>query len=137
VPKPDWRYLVLDETRNWLVPELIEKCGRIFGIYIFDITLGVHICDMSPSYELYFLRSEPQRTPDDDREREEVLDQIMDGDRGTDPVTYIYCHNVRNAEQCMKVGFTPEPDDTRDSREQADDVLAYAVEAYQSIPLPD
>lgn len=134
--KPDWRYLVIDESRHWLVPGLVEQCGRIFGIYIFDIRLGVHICDISPSYELYFLRSEPERTPDNDRECEAVLDHLMEGDSETDPVTYIYCRNVRNAEQCMKVGFEPEPDDTRDSREQADDVLSYAVEAYQSIPLP-
>lgn len=131
----DWRYLVRDETCYWIDPALVEKCGRIFGIYIFDITLGVHICDMSPSYELYFLRSEPERIPDDDRERENVFEAILEGDMHTDPVTYVYCRSVRNVEKCRKVGFKPEPDDTRDSREQVDDVLSYAIERYESIPL--
>jgi hypothetical protein len=137
VRKPDWRYLVLDESQYWNDAALVEKCGRIFGIYIFDCTLGVHICDMSPSYELYFLRSEPQRTPDDDHEREEMLEQIDDGNRYTEPVTYIYCRNVRDVEKRQKVGFKADPEDERDSREQADDVIEWCAGTYECLHLPD
>ncbi len=140
--KPDWRWIALDETAYWDGdPEFAAKCGKIFGIYIFDASLRVYCCEMTPSYELYFLRSEPLRVPEDDAEREALDEVIREGDTDTDPVSYIHCRTI-DAKRWPRLGWDDElcgyeGPDKRDSRAQADDVLAFASECQATGAEPD
>ena len=86
---PKFRILLTDETRDWTDEALKEKAGKIWGAYLYDENRGVHLADMSPSYELHYLYCTAEnRLPDD---MEEIL-TLSGGDR--QDVSYGYCRSV-------------------------------------------
>lgn len=46
--------VAVDETRNWSLPKP-DVPGSCLGIYLVDLNRPVHICSLTPSYELVFL----------------------------------------------------------------------------------
>ncbi len=88
----------LDETLNWQHgdPAILAKAGRIFGVYVADLSVGVHCCELTRSYELNFVESQWEGTGEElsEEDREAVHDHIADGDTGTPLVSYMHCHTV-------------------------------------------
>ena len=88
----------LDETRNWEHgdPAILAKAGRIFGLYVADLSLGVHCCELTRSYELNFVESQCEGTGEElsEEDWEAVHDYVMEGDRNTPPVSYMHCYTV-------------------------------------------
>jgi hypothetical protein len=88
----------LDETLNWEHgdPAILAKAGRIFGLYVADLSVGVHCCELTRSYALYFVESQWEGTGKElsEEDREAVHDYVMEGDRDTQPVSYMHCHTV-------------------------------------------
>ena len=88
----------LDETRNWEHgdPAILAKAGRIFGLYVADLSVGVHCCELTRSYELNFVESQWEGTGKElsEEDREAVHDYVMEGDRDTPLVSYMHCSNV-------------------------------------------
>jgi hypothetical protein len=88
----------LDETRNWEHgdPAILAMAGRIFGRYVADLSVGVHCCELTRSYELHFVESQWEGTGEElsDADRAAVQDYLVDGDRETAAVIYVHCHVV-------------------------------------------
>ncbi len=88
----------LDETLNWEHgdPAILAKAGRIFGLYVADLSVGFHLCEMTRSYELNFVESQWEGTGQElsEEDREAVHDYVMEGDRNTPPVSYMHCYTV-------------------------------------------
>ena len=88
----------LDETLNWQHgdPAILAKAGRIFGLYVADLSVGVHCCELTRSYELNFVESQWEGTGKElsEEDREAVHDYIMEGDVNSQPVMYVHCSNV-------------------------------------------
>jgi len=88
----------LDETRNWKHgdPAILAKAGRIFGLYVAELSAGFHCCELTRSYELNFVESQWEGTGKElsEKDSEAVHDYVMEGDRNTPPVSYMHCSNV-------------------------------------------
>lgn len=81
------RYLKLDETIYWR-EDIQQKAGKIFSVYIYDDGSVTHCCELTPSYELNFVHSQPSNADD------ETYDNILYGDADSEPVTYMHCSTV-------------------------------------------
>jgi hypothetical protein len=104
--KPRFCLLRLNETEFWAA-HIAGRAGRIFGLYVFDGNKGVHLCEFTPSYECRFVGSAFESTDLGD-DAAEKLDDIREGDLGTEPVRYFHCHEIdalpRIGEHDLKVG---------------------------------
>lgn len=87
------RVLVREETENW-APDIVERAGRVFGVYLYNPDAATHCCELTPSYELEFVGSVAENLPDDDSAREKLQDDIMEGDTSCEPISYIHCHSI-------------------------------------------
>jgi hypothetical protein len=96
--KPDLRIFKDDETIHWR-EDIQARAGRIFGVYLFDANRHVHCCELTPSYELHYVGPtwSGGTAQDDDRESERLFDDIMEGSRDSEPVTYRHTYTVRAA----------------------------------------
>lgn len=54
---PDFRLVVIDETKNWADEDLVSRAGKIWGAYLYDANRTVHLAEITPSYELHYLYS--------------------------------------------------------------------------------
>lgn len=59
------RILVQDESEFW-DKDIIDKAGKIYGIYLYDSEYRVHICSFQSSNEIYALGFEIKECVDDD-----------------------------------------------------------------------
>jgi len=88
----------LDETRNWEHgdPAILAKAGRIFGLYVADLSVGVHCCELTRSYELNFVESQCEGTGEElsEEDWEAVHDYVTEEDRDTPLVSYMHCSDV-------------------------------------------
>ncbi len=114
---PHFFIFLNDETDCWLDEELVQRCGgSIKGVNFFNANRHVCCCEMTPSYEMEFLGSvsgKPTPYPepvvqlsllsdipplDYQLEHEREIDRIdmdlMDGDRGSDPVSYFHVTDI-------------------------------------------
>jgi hypothetical protein len=85
-----FKVVVLDESRHW-APEIVKKAGgRIFATYLFDSSIGTHLCELTPSYYLIHLFS----TPLQDTEDGAVENEIRDAEALCDNNAYFHCHAI-------------------------------------------
>ena len=88
----------LDETLNWQHgdPAILAKAGRTFGLYVADLSVGVHCCELTRSYELNFVESQWEGTGEElsEKDSEAVHDYIMEGDVHSPAVIYVHCYTV-------------------------------------------
>lgn len=88
------RICLIEETENWS-REVTERARRIFGVYLYNPDTRTYCCEITPSHELYFLQSVPETVPDDENEREHLLDDINEGNFETERVSYVHCHTLK------------------------------------------
>ena len=86
--KPDIWVLKINETKYW-DPSFARKCGRLIGTYLFDRSLHVHCCELTPSYELHFIGTEPTKQVND-----EIYDQIRQSDAQCPGADYMHVYHV-------------------------------------------
>jgi hypothetical protein len=70
---------------------------RIFGVYALDRRQRFHVCEFCPSYELYFVESQYEETEEvaeDESKREELNQMVLEGDRDTEPVSYMHVADI-------------------------------------------
>lgn len=83
------------DEREYYCPEIQEKTKAIWGVYIFDRRVHVHICSFEPNYECLFIGS--QVDPVDgltDEELEKLDDDVREGDRQCERYSYLSAHDV-------------------------------------------
>lgn len=62
--KPHFKVVAINETSDWR-DDFIVKCGRLYGLYLFDVNRHVHCCELTPSYELHFIETVAEKEIDD------------------------------------------------------------------------
>lgn len=94
---PAVHIVLIDETENWC-DEVRAKARRLFGVYLFDKRRHVHACEMTPSYELHFLRTIWTNEFPDTHEGEQGTDalemEIWHGNMDTPAVCYVHTHVI-------------------------------------------
>ena len=94
---PDLWIVKIEDRDEWLDRYILDRTARLFSVYVFDRRQHVHICQVTPSYEAYFLGSQYEASRElTDDEREELEEHIRVGDAQTEPVTYF---DVADAER--------------------------------------
>lgn len=95
---PEMWVLKKDETEYW---EGLDEVGikRVFGVYLVNKSVAVHLCEFTPSYRLHRLESQYEPAWDDSAEvssdrHEKAMEWIRNGEVHDDPITYIHCHEV-------------------------------------------
>ena len=106
VGKRQMRLLKVDETEHWHGP-IAKQCKRIFGVYLYNPDRTVNCCEITPSFECYFVESQYEYADDDcsEEEREQINEEIMEGDRNTEPVSYWHTWQVKAAERLLAGQF--------------------------------
>ena len=96
---PDMWVLKVDETQYW--NELKEhKIKRVFGVYVLNKRKSIHLCEVTPSYELHRFDSQFEQDwePEDanyDRLNEAAYEHLRVGDGQCDSdVIYMHCSDV-------------------------------------------
>lgn len=108
---PKFKIVAIDETHSW-DDSITEKLGRIKGVYVYNEAKATHICDMTPSYELFFLLNrselsyydymkEENREDDEDYEQEfykefgyDYGEESFKQENSGEQYSYSYCHNI-------------------------------------------
>lgn len=117
--------IVLDETRYWR-DDITARAGKIYQTYLFDASLGVHCCEITPSYELWPLYA----TPLDEDEEGALRDEILLAE--SDEIRHFHCRSVDAArpETVQYLGvFEIDPDETRDQ------TIERLIEHYRGNPV--
>lgn len=93
-----YKAIILDETRyidaEWLKKYHVKRAGTL---YVYDDTVGVHCCEMTPSHELHPVDVEVEHDlifDVTDRERERAYDDMREGE--TWEVKYIHVRSLKN-----------------------------------------
>jgi len=90
--KPRFALVKIDETEYWS-PDIQEKVGRIFGVYIVDLSCRTFCCEVTPSYSLHFVESQWVAEISED-EIEAFQDEIYLHDDPQGSIYYFHCHTV-------------------------------------------
>jgi hypothetical protein len=95
---PDWRLIKLDERAFWSAG-VQAQTTEIFGVYAFDAASCTHLCELTPSYCLYFIDtdySEAEHVAENEDARNDLNETIRDARADNEPVMYMH---VRSIEQ--------------------------------------
>ena len=124
----DWRIVRLNETRDcgddWIQQNKIKETGVY---YLYDASSRTHLCELTPSYELWAVESYVTFTDEvSDEWRERVDDEVRIAmyDRY---LIYVHCTDLSGKPSKSFLGGTPD-------REEGQDDEAYysaCVEAIQ------
>jgi hypothetical protein len=143
---PEWYTYRRDVSDGYTHSEegraLLERCGgKIYEIYVFDFRRHVCCCEITPSYELWYVESIPGGE-EPEGEYDQDLDEVLrDANRDNEPVIYIHTRDIdEKGDGCKALEHPVEwwndlVEDNDDDTEAAylkavDDV----VEAYNANP---
>ncbi len=90
--KPQFRRLILKEDSSYWDEDLVERCGGgIYGVYVYDFREETFCCELTPSYYLYLVEYFPEITPEEDEEREQLLNKLGEVAASDDYNMYVHC----------------------------------------------
>jgi len=109
--RPNLHLVAIDETSDWELPEYMDKILRIETVFMYDENNHHHLCEITPSYELYPVETRAILKPefaDDDRLSDAISQEIMS--EMTYDVSYMHVWEVKSIiERYQKEeGSTPE-----------------------------
>lgn len=97
--QPDYWLVKVDERGFWNGDEILGRTTDIHGVYAFDRNLHVHICSLTPTYEMHFLGTDYEETEDLSEEEREGLNCLILENDCSEAVTYM---NARDVEKILK-----------------------------------
>lgn len=85
-----------DITTHWNIPEELKPwVEKVCSVYVFNPRLHVHCCELTPSFECYWISDEAFLNPDTpDNLREKILDFVMEGSCETPEVSYFHTGDI-------------------------------------------
>lgn len=114
---PHFKIVAIETTSFWR-DDLVEKTGKIWSTFLFDENRHVHLCSLTPSYELWFIEQLTEKELDEDTW--ELLFQSPDEEVGYYDVSMI---DRKTADHFTDLGQEPIPDG-----ETYGEVLEYRLE---------
>lgn len=89
----DWRMLKLDERQHWH-PDVQAQTTAIWGVYAYDRNTHVHVCELTPSYELYWIGIDYIEIDGLTDEQRSELNETIDCYHDSEPVIYMHVSDV-------------------------------------------
>lgn len=84
-----------DNMEHWTEKPEIILSGQIWSVFIIDLTVVTHLCELKPSYWLEYLDFFYKNDlSEDEALRERVEDHIRLGQSQYEPSTYWHCDNI-------------------------------------------
>ena len=114
--KSDIRVVAIDE--NYWTEEIAKACGNIQCVYIYDASVQIRLCEVTPSYELIPLYYITENEISD-----ELHSQMMNEDMD---VMYVHCYQVDKMESISAnndIEF--ESSDSEEYKEHFEEVKEY------------
>lgn len=65
----------IDETDMWS-EEIQKRASKLTGVYIYNNDEQTYCCELTPSFWLEFIHTEPKNYPEDEQDREQLLDEL-------------------------------------------------------------
>jgi len=102
---PDWQIVKMDERGFWNehnaeAKEILSKTTALYGVWAFDRNSHIHICSLTPSYELWWLDAVYAEIEGLTDEQREMLDEQHTVAKFNDEsVTYM---NVSDVDRILK-----------------------------------
>jgi len=121
------RVLLLHETCNWS-PDIVQRAEKIYGIYLYNPKVHVHCCEFTPSFELTFVGSVPEKSD------EKLRDEIQDGDSQCEPIHYMHSHHVEGLPHIKRGNVTVGTYPLRHSKGYSWDSMEEAEEFWRGNP---
>lgn len=90
--KPDYWLVKLDEREYWR-EDIQSATTEIYGIYLVDRNLHVHICSATPSAELWFIANDPVWLESLSEEKRDELDDAVRS-AYDEPVSYTDARDI-------------------------------------------
>jgi len=138
LPNPSIVQIREDFSREWLRTNRID---RVMGQYAYDAAKQVHCCEITPSYELTFIRYEAvyaEGYEPDDEARERIEVELAEATAIDQGIIYIHCRSVDAIAEVAELSDIPtgepwrmawnkedERHDRDDSDEQVEEVREY------------
>jgi len=138
LPNPSIVQLREDFSREWLRKNRID---RVMGQYAYDAAKQVNCCEITPSYELTFIRYEAvyaEGYEPDEADRERIEDDLTQASATDQGVIYQHCRGIDAIPEIQELSDIPtgerwrmawnkeaERHDREDSDEQVEDVREY------------
>jgi hypothetical protein len=97
----DWRIVRFDETayynEAWLKEHKVVKC---WSFYVYDKNRHVHLCEITPSYELWTVAFDFQCADDaSDEDNESAWEAMLEAESGDEDVTYMHVSTIDRFEE--------------------------------------
>jgi len=102
----NFKQVKINETQHWN-KEFLKRHNlkKMLGVYVFNSNEATHCCELTPSYCLYFIRTEYEFEvyPEDDI-REDIDLEIIESDNNMDQTIYMHCRNVDKISDIIDLG---------------------------------
>lgn len=118
------KLVVIEETKYY-PPEIQLRAGKVFQTYVYDASVGHHLCEITPSFELHPLNTTPLNHLEDEEQREALHEVLDEANRGSD-VRYWHCRAIERIPATHKKDFrVVERDPDEDYEQQFESQLDY------------
>lgn len=95
VHTPNFWLIKIDERPYWVNSTVLERTTANYGVYAVDRNSCTRLCEITPSYALFFVANVYEEVPDLTEEQREELDElVMTGGDYSEPVTYMHVRTV-------------------------------------------
>lgn len=85
--------LYVDETEYWN-EEVVADTGRIITVLLYSPDRRVHCCEITPSYECWFVGYRCEHMPEDEARRDGIGDILRQAAGDGDSVEYFHVSNI-------------------------------------------
>ena len=134
---PEFKVVCLEETQGYTDKDIVKLAGKIHAVFLYDKSRATHCCEVTPSYELHYLKSVTSECIDDEVTAEEVEEHIRDANAHRESVQYVHCRSIDKVPEMYHVPFSenwqPSPEEYA-TKEIYEDILEHVIETEQANP---
>lgn len=92
--EPKFRLVEIEETQYW--SDDVQARGRIFAVYLVDLSRHTYLCEMTPSLELTYMYTTTRAAFPDDRDALQDLVDLEEMGSARGSVSYVHAHTKFN-----------------------------------------
>lgn len=133
---PDFQVVKIDETDGWNKDFLKRhKIKKVSAVYLMDKQSVTHLCELAPSYCLYYLDCVAEHEDENEQITDEVYDDIMNTPVSDDPI-YMHCSDL-DKEGYETNTWRPDPltTDMYEDEDAYKELFGQMIEEYHECPI--